>query len=107
MRRFRHRLTAAATAVATSAALSVAPATAQVDTSLITTQARTQDKSSEDASSDYDMAGSSYNKWLDEKVATTDNESTNTFLKLLVDFLIGIAAFLVIGGIYGEIVRQM
>lgn len=65
----------------------------------------TQNEASSNASSDLD--GSSYNQWLDENVATTDNESTNTFLKILVDFLLGIAATIVVGSIYGEIARRL
>ena len=85
-------------ALTTATAVALSPIQALAQDSQPTATAEATDRTS----SKIGLENSSYNKWLDEEVATTDNPATNTFLKLLVDFLLGAAAAIVIGGIYAK-----
>ncbi|APT92611.1 hypothetical protein CPHO_06565 [Corynebacterium phocae] len=83
-----------ALATAACVALAPVPALAQDGTS-----------AEQEASSTEARQGSSYLKWLDENVATTDNVHTNNFLKLLVDFLIAFGISIVLGTVFAEVGR--
>ena len=84
-------------ALTTATAVALSPIQALAQDSQPTATAEATDRTSSKIGLE-----NSYNKWLDEEVATTDNPATNTFLKLLVDFLLGAAAAIVIGGIYAK-----
>ena len=98
--------TATAVALTPVSALADASSTAQSELSS-QFKGKNSDQLAHAASSNYNLNGSSYVQWLDKNVATSDNESTNTFLKVLVDFLIGAGIMFVVSTIYGEIAKVL
>lgn len=112
----RRRLIALTTAVATATALSLAPVAGangqEVSASAGTAQSAAADGGSTVPSSsqdgkEFDLATSSYINALKEGANAPDDEAATVFGALGLDFLIGLAAFIVLGSLYGEIAKRM
>ena len=86
-------------------ALSTSLALTMGGTTAVATAAEPQSSNSQEASSK--LEGSSYIKEVHGAAASSDNPQLNNFYAVMLDALIGFAAFAVLGAIYAEVAKRL
>ena len=71
------------------------------------TTVATAAESSTDKEVSSKVEGSSYYQELRKPAASSDDPQLNTFYTVLLDGLVGLAAFAILGSIYGEVAKRL
>lgn len=71
------------------------------------TTVATAAESSTDKDVSSKVEGSSYYQELRKSAASSDDPQLNTFYTVLLDGLVGLAAFAIVGSIYGEVAKRL